>query len=55
MSTLVKFKIDGVECMAETGTYIVEAARENGIYIPTLSAISGELSQEARAVSAQSW
>ena len=36
MSTLVKFKIDGVECMAESGTYIVEAARENGIYIPTL-------------------
>jgi len=36
MSTLVKFKIDGVECMAERGIYIVEAARENGIYIPTL-------------------
>ncbi len=36
MSTLVKFKIDGEDCMAETGTYIVEAARENGIYIPTL-------------------
>lgn len=41
MSTLVKFKIDGVECMAETGTYIVEAARENGIYIPTLCNIRG--------------
>ncbi len=41
MSTLVKFKIDGVECMAEAGTYIVEAARENGIYIPTLCNIRG--------------
>jgi len=41
MSTLVKFKIDGVECMAESGTYIVEAARENNIYIPTLCNIRG--------------
>ncbi len=36
MSTLVKFKIDGINCMAESGAYIVEAALENGIYIPTL-------------------
>lgn len=41
MSTLVKFKIDGVECMAEAGAYIVEAARENNIYIPTLCNIRG--------------
>jgi len=41
MSTLVKFKIDGVECMAERGIFIVEAARENGIYIPTLCNIRG--------------
>ncbi len=41
MSTLIKFTIDGVECMAEAGTYIVEAARENGIYIPTLCNIRG--------------
>jgi [NiFe] hydrogenase diaphorase moiety small subunit len=41
MSTLVKFKIDGVECMAESGIYLVEAARENGIYIPTLCNIKG--------------
>ncbi len=41
MSTLVKFKIDGVECMAESGIYIMEAARENGIYIPSLCNISG--------------
>lgn len=36
MSNLIKFKIDGNECMAEAGTYIVEAAHQNGIYIPTL-------------------
>ncbi|OYT12868.1 MAG: NADP oxidoreductase, partial [Bacteroidetes bacterium 4572_114] len=41
MSTLVKFKIDGEECMAEAGSYIVEAASENGIYIPTLCNIKG--------------
>ena len=41
MSTLVKFKIDGVECMAEQGIYVVEAARENNIYIPTLCNIRG--------------
>ncbi|PKP54184.1 MAG: NADP oxidoreductase [Bacteroidetes bacterium HGW-Bacteroidetes-1] len=36
MSNLIKFKIDGVECMAEAGTYIIEAAKKNGVYIPTL-------------------
>ena len=41
MSTLVKFKIDGVECMAESGIYIIEAALENGIYIPSLCNIKG--------------
>jgi [NiFe] hydrogenase diaphorase moiety small subunit len=41
MSTLVNFKIDGVDCLAESGIYIVEAARENGIYIPTLCNIQG--------------
>jgi [NiFe] hydrogenase diaphorase moiety small subunit len=41
MSTLVKFKIDGVDCMAERGIFIVEAARENGVYIPTLCNIRG--------------
>lgn len=28
--------IDGVECPAQSGQYIVDAARENGVYIPTL-------------------
>jgi [NiFe] hydrogenase diaphorase moiety small subunit len=41
MSTLINFKIDGVDCLAESGIYIVEAARENGIYIPTLCNIQG--------------
>lgn len=41
MSTLIKFTIDGHECMAEKGKYIVEAAKDNGIYIPTLCNIPG--------------
>lgn len=41
MSELIKFKIDGTECMAESGTFIVDAARQNGIYIPTLCNMPG--------------
>lgn len=41
MSNLIKFKIDGKECMAEKGSFIVEAAKENGIYIPTLCNMPG--------------
>ncbi len=36
MNQVVKFTIDGIECMAAQGQYIVDAAKENGIYIPTL-------------------
>ncbi|MFP4466323.1 MAG: 2Fe-2S iron-sulfur cluster-binding protein [Candidatus Goldiibacteriota bacterium] len=36
MATFVKFTIDGRECMAEEGTQLVEAAKENNVYIPTL-------------------
>lgn len=36
MSQIVKFTIDNKECMASQGEYIVDAARENGVYIPTL-------------------
>jgi [NiFe] hydrogenase diaphorase moiety small subunit len=36
MSQFVRFTIDGTECMAIRGQYLVEAAKENGIYIPTL-------------------
>jgi len=41
MADLIKFTIDGEECMAERGLYIVEAAAKNGIYIPTLCNIPG--------------
>ena len=41
MNKIVKFTINGKECMAEKGRYIVEAAKENGIYIPTLCNIPG--------------
>jgi [NiFe] hydrogenase diaphorase moiety small subunit len=41
MSTIVKITIDGKECLAEAGKYLVDAARENGIYIPTLCNIVG--------------
>ena len=36
MNNKVRFTIDGKECVAEEGKTIVEAAKENGIYIPTL-------------------
>lgn len=36
MSQFVKFTIDGTECMGARGQYLVDAARENGIFIPTL-------------------
>ena len=41
MAKLIKFTIDGVECMADEGKYIVEAAKENHIYIPTLCNVEG--------------
>jgi len=36
MSQFVRFTIDGTECMATRGQYLVDAAKENGIFIPTL-------------------
>jgi NADH dehydrogenase/NADH:ubiquinone oxidoreductase subunit G len=47
MSNLVKFRIDNTECMAESGKYIVEAARDNGIFIPTLCNMHGVKPQGA--------
>ncbi len=41
MGKIVRFIMDGVECMAEEGIYLVEAARENGIFIPTLCNMQG--------------
>ena len=37
----IKITIDGVECLAKEGQYIVEAAKENNIYIPTLCNLEG--------------
>lgn len=36
MNQIIKFTIDNIECMAEKGTFLVDAAKENGIFIPTL-------------------
>ncbi len=36
MSQYVKFTVDGTECMGIRGQFLVDAARENGVYIPTL-------------------
>ncbi|NJN27300.1 MAG: 2Fe-2S iron-sulfur cluster binding domain-containing protein [Cyclobacteriaceae bacterium] len=41
MNQLIAFKIDGKECMGQKGQNIADAARENGIYIPTLCHIQG--------------
>lgn len=41
MNQLIEFKIDGIECMGQKGQYIVDAARQNNIYIPTLCNIPG--------------
>jgi [NiFe] hydrogenase diaphorase moiety small subunit len=41
MSDVVKFSIDGRECMAGKGTYLLAAAKENGVYIPSLCNIEG--------------
>jgi [NiFe] hydrogenase diaphorase moiety small subunit len=36
MNQIIKFTIDGTECMAQKDQYLVDAAKENGIFIPTL-------------------
>ncbi len=41
MNKIVRITIDGIECMAKHEQYVVEAARENGIYIPTLCNYTG--------------
>lgn len=38
---IVKFTIDGKEYLAAAGTYIIDVARESGIFIPTLCNIPG--------------
>jgi [NiFe] hydrogenase diaphorase moiety small subunit len=41
MKQLIHFVIDGKECTAEAGAFLVDAARANGVYIPTLCNIQG--------------
>jgi [NiFe] hydrogenase diaphorase moiety small subunit len=41
MSNIVKFIIDGKECLAEQNMYLIDAARENGVYIPSLCNYKG--------------
>ncbi|MFK5854666.1 MAG: 2Fe-2S iron-sulfur cluster-binding protein [Bacteroidota bacterium] len=41
MNNIIKFKIDGKEIVTEQGKTVVEAARDNGVYIPTLCNFPG--------------
>ena len=41
MPEKVKFVIDGRECRSEEGRFLVDAAKENGVYIPTLCNYEG--------------
>ena len=41
MAQLVSFQIDGKECMAEEGEYLISAAKRNHVYIPTLCNYQG--------------
>jgi [NiFe] hydrogenase diaphorase moiety small subunit len=41
MAEIIRFRIDGRDCMTEKGKYIVDAAHDNGVYIPTLCNIPG--------------
>jgi len=39
--SIVRFIIDGREYLAKDGTYLIDVARENGIFIPTLCNLPG--------------
>lgn len=41
MSKTIKFKIDGKECVGLEGQLVIDAARENGVYIPSLCHMKG--------------
>ncbi len=41
MNNKIKFKIDGKEIITEKGKTVVEAAHDNGVYIPTLCNFPG--------------
>ena len=36
MASFVRFTLDGKTCLAEEGAQLVAAAKECGVYIPTL-------------------
>ncbi|MDP1677208.1 MAG: 2Fe-2S iron-sulfur cluster-binding protein [Bacteroidota bacterium] len=40
-NNVIKFLIDGKEYLAKNGTFIIDVARESGIFIPTLCNIPG--------------
>jgi NADH dehydrogenase/NADH:ubiquinone oxidoreductase subunit G len=41
MSRTIRFTIDDTECLAEDGKSVLEAARDNGVYIPSLCYLRG--------------
>ncbi len=41
MNQIVKFTIDGVDCLSEKGKYLLEAAKENRVFIPSLCNYQG--------------
>jgi len=41
MSEKIKFTIDGKQCATDKGTNLVDAAKQNGVYIPTLCHLEG--------------
>lgn len=43
MSEQIKFTIDGKEYKTQAGKYIADAAAEQGVYIPTLCHLKGEI------------
>lgn len=40
-SSIVKLMIDGKEYLAQSGSYIIDVAHENGLFVPTLCNIPG--------------
>ncbi len=41
MPVIINFTIDGRTCQTEEGRYLVDAAKDNGVYIPTLCNYEG--------------
>jgi [NiFe] hydrogenase diaphorase moiety small subunit len=41
MSNKIHFTIDGKKCQSDEGKFLVDAAKENGVYIPTLCNYEG--------------